>query len=423
MTVSPACLVKNGAGSFGTTANGVDVTAGATISIKLADTTDVSAWFLQPLGTDELSTAPVLTGVSSMTYQAVSPSTVVTFTYPNALGRALRFQSTTNGVGGPLQTTFTIYTRTTPNNRVGALGEQREGNTSFGWITLLNPILRSGASVLFYDDTQQTPTLGASSIQAAIDALKAGAGNALPPLSDVQFSVLMEDPGGTLVFERLTQDMILPGFSVSSFGKTAPSGGTVTYRRGDTVSGITASASYVGGPPNSASIANVFGGSTDGGDTDPGSWVITSPFATASLGGVIKRSGADLAADPTMTATLTAVKGVSRTGAFTIVWTRDVYWDVGVAGLSTSSDILALSNTVLSGTRNRTLTLSPSSQKVYYAYPKEYGTATFILSGFPAAFNAPSEVAVTNTNGVTSTYYLYESTNLLTGSSLPFVVT
>jgi hypothetical protein len=233
----------------------------------------------------------------------------------------------------------------------------------------------------------------------------------------------MEDPAGTPVFQRLNEDMILPGFSISNFAKAAPNGGQLTYRRGDTLTGISANATYVGGPPASASIANTFGGSSDVGDISPGSWTINAPFASGSLAGSLKRSGSDLGSDPTMQATLTATLGVVRTASFTLSFTRDVYWGVGAAGLSTEADIEGLSNTALSGTRNRTLTLSPSNEKVYYGYPKQYGLATFTLNGFPAAFNAPSEVMVTNVNGVTSTYYFYESTNLLTGTSLSFVVT
>jgi len=287
---------------------------------------------------------------------------------------------------------------------------------------LLNPIIRQGAGALFYDDTLQSPATGANTIQGALDALKVGS-NPLPALANTQYAFLMEDPAGTLIFQRATEDMILPGFSISAFSKSAPNGGTLTYRRGDTVMGITSNATYVGGPPTSANIANTFGGSSDVGDITPGSWVTNSPFASGSLGGSVKRSGSDLGPDPTMQSTITATKGVSRTASFTIVFTRDAYWGVGSAGFSSEADIEGLSNTVLSASKNRTLTLSPSNQKVYYAYPKQYGLATFTLNSFPAAFNAPSEVMVTNINGVTSTYYLYESSNLLTGSNLAFVVT
>ena len=65
--------------------------------------------------------------------------------------------------------------------------------------------------------------------------------------------------------------------------------------------------------------------------------------------------------------------------------------------------------------------MSPANQKVYYAYPAGLGPSTFTLNGFPAAFNAPTLVSML-VNGVTSTYNLYESVNLLTGTNLNFVV-
>lgn len=245
----------------------------------------------------------------------------------------------------------------------------------------------------------------------------------LPTPSGTQYAVLMEDPGGSLVFQQITAEMIVPAFAIASFAKTAPNGGTLLYRRGDTITGVTASASYTSGPPNSASIANTYGGSTDVGDVDPGVWTINAPFAAASLAGSILRNGSDLGADPTWTATLTAIKGTTKTATFTVQWTRDVYYGVGVAGINSEAAVEALAGTTLATGRSRTITVSPSNEKVYYAYPKSYGAATFTLNGFPAAFNAPTEISLTNVNGVTSTYYLYESTNLLTGSNLSFVVT
>jgi hypothetical protein len=206
-------------------------------------------------------------------------------------------------------------------------------------------------------------------------------------------------------------------FDIASFTKTAPNSGTLVYRRGDTLTGITAAATYVDGPPTIGSIANVISGSTNGGDIAPGSWTFSTPFATGSLAGSILRIGSDLGADPTLTATVTATKtGITKYASIAIVWTRDVYYGVAASGLTTEGDIESLANTILSGTRVRTLNLTPSTQKVYYAYPKAYGTATFILNSFPFDMLPVIEVSVTNINGVASTYYLYESTNLLTGS-------
>jgi hypothetical protein len=250
-----------------------------------------------------------------------------------------------------------------------------------------------------------------------------GGGPTIPPLSGVNNAFLAESPIGTLVWKPISAGVVVPLFDIASFSKTAPDGGTLLYRRGDTLTGITSSATYVSGPPTSASIANAFGGSTDGGDVNPGVWTITTPFATASLAGSVKRNGSDLGADPVMTVTLEATNEIVDTANFTIQWTRDVYYGVGVAGINTESGIEALAGTALATTRIRNITVSPSNQKVYYAYPKAYGTATFTLDNFPAGFNAPIEVSLTNINSVTSTYYVYESTNLLTGTAQTFVVT
>jgi len=240
--------------------------------------------------------------------------------------------------------------------------------------------------------------------------------------SGQQYSVLMEDPGGTPVFAQLHQEMVLPAFSIAAFAKTAPNAGTLLYRRGDTVTGITSAEVYISGPPVAAVIVDTFGGSVDGGDIDPGAWTTVAPFAVGSLAGSIKRNGSDYGADPTMTATLTAAGMTVQGASFTMQWTRDMWWGVGAAGFSTQVQIEGLAGTELSPTRApRAILVSPTNEKVYFAYPAALGFSTFTLSGFPAAFNAPSMVVMV-VNGVTSTYYLYESTNLLTGVNLNFLV-
>lgn len=223
----------------------------------------------------------------------------------------------------------------------------------------------------------------------------------------------------------INQDQISPGFSIASFTKTAPNPGTLLYRRGDTLSAIAVAAAYVSGPPISANIVNILTGAAGVSDVDPGAWVgPTGPnFDSASHAGSVKRNGTDLGAEPKWTIELTATGTAVDVENIVITWTRDVYYGVGAAGLTSEAQIKSLPSNTLSTTRTRNITVSPSNQKVYYAYPKAYGTATFMLNGFPAAFNAPFELAITNVNGLTFTYYVYESTNLLTGTSLVFVVT
>lgn len=145
MPLSPLCLVQDGISPFVPTTNGVDVSAGGAISIKLLDSSLVVDWFLQAIGTDELSTTPVLTSVNPMTHKVATPATVVTFTFPVGAGRAIGFKSTVTGTGGPLEVTFGLFSLTAFLTRVGFVTETREGDVSFGWATKLNPLIRNGS--------------------------------------------------------------------------------------------------------------------------------------------------------------------------------------------------------------------------------------------------------------------------------------
>jgi hypothetical protein len=144
MPLSPLCLVKDGAGPFVPTTGGVNLTPANTISVKLTDPSSVVNWYLEVIGTDELSTAPVLTNVNVLTHLVLSPVTTVTFTFPAATGSAVGFKSTVTGIGGPLITTFGTYSLTAFSTRVGFVTETREGDVDFGWATKVNPLIRAG---------------------------------------------------------------------------------------------------------------------------------------------------------------------------------------------------------------------------------------------------------------------------------------
>lgn len=395
MAASPIVQVKDGSGSWVSATGGVNVAPGNTISIRLLNTLDVSQWILRVFGVDEVTTtAPSLTGVDPLTNIVSTPSTVVTFTMPlgTGIGRAVLFRSTVNEGGAGLQATFGTYVLTSAGFRVGATGERFEGDPAFGWAVTVNAVIRA-----------------------------AGTGGGIPPLVGEQFAALYEDPVGALKFGRLTEDMILPGLGITTFSKTAPNTSQVVYRRGATVTGITASASYISGPPTSAAIVNTLGGSSDAGDIAPGVWTINGPdYITASMAGSVKRSGTDIGEDPTMIATLTAGGLNPQTKTLTLTWTSDVWFGVGAAGFNTQAQIKALGGTELSPLKGRTFVVSPTDQKVYYSAPQAYGLVTFTVNGLPAPFTH-SVVSLTNVNGVIRNYSLYESVNYLTGTNVTFV--
>ena len=82
MSGSPLCVVadNNPLGPFNPTTNGINVSPGDTVYIKLANSTGVTTWFLTTYGTDELSSTPTLTNVDPATGQVTSPTSVDSFT-------------------------------------------------------------------------------------------------------------------------------------------------------------------------------------------------------------------------------------------------------------------------------------------------------------------------------------------------------
>lgn len=139
--VSPLCEVKDGSGAYGSTAAGVDVTVGNTITIRLADS-NVDTWTIQCITTDELNVAATIQ--AGLTINSLNKT--ATFTAP-AAGAALRFRSVVNGgigadgvVSSSYSTTFCIYTLSN-GQRVVAADESTERG-SFGWLSSLNGMLR-----------------------------------------------------------------------------------------------------------------------------------------------------------------------------------------------------------------------------------------------------------------------------------------
>lgn len=63
--------------------------------------------------------------------------------------------------------------------------------------------------------------------------------------------------------------------------------------------------------------------------------------------------------------------------------------------------------------RGKTFNLNDntSGKYIWYAYPKRFGEASFVLGAFPGCFDEPYTISVTNGAGFMEDYYLYRSTN------------
>lgn len=94
-----------------------------------------------------------------------------------------------------------------------------------------------------------------------------------------------------------------------------------------------------------------------------------------------------------------------------------VYWGAAAAPSTVNSAfVLGLSDSALSSTKARTFTISNAGGNyIWYAVPKAMGSVTFKVGGFDGGFEPAQTISFTNASGHTENYYVYRSTNVLTG--------
>lgn len=149
---SPICTVDGYS-----TIDGVDVSAGSTVTIQLSDLAGVSSWSIKVIDSDDLqSPASINSGL------AVNNITrTCTFTAPStARGCALIFQSRVNNgkdLNGKNQssytTTFGVFVVGSSGLRLLARNQTTQGDADYGWITDVNAILARGGTTPAATDT------------------------------------------------------------------------------------------------------------------------------------------------------------------------------------------------------------------------------------------------------------------------------
>lgn len=234
-----------------------------------------------------------------------------------------------------------------------------------------------------------------------------GSGN-LPPVINQQYAVVLENPAGHPVFQRLTQDMILPGFSINSF-----TGGSVV-EVGVSIVNPAFAATY-SSTPTSANITN-----TDG-INSPHS--LSSPFTSGTIIGTFVHN-----VSTSITFTLNAFSGSINKSATSIInWFPRSFAGSGASGAvsataSGTSAILnggagTLSSAGLHSTDvGQTYSVSPSGNYVYLFLVGGSHIFKDTISNFPFVMNTPTSVSFVNQNGATIAMFLYQSQNSLTGT-------
>ena len=239
----------------------------------------------------------------------------------------------------------------------------------------------------------------------------------ISPTAPIQSATLVWDTSGPIYnIRQLTQDDILPGFSITSF----VCGACTTIEIGATVTNPSFTASY-SALPASANITNTMGINSP--------FALTTPFTSATVTGAFTQT-----TQTTATFTLTAIGTSTKTLSRTVTWNPRSFGGVGAASATssvTASGVTAvLSNGAILANAGLNSTnvgqvfggYNPSTQKIYILCIGGSHTFKDNVTGFSFAFNAPTAVTFLNVNGSTVTMYLYESTNLLTGTYSILVV-
>lgn len=108
-------------------------------------------------------------------------------------------------------------------------------------------------------------------------------------------------------------------------------------------------------------------------------------------------------------------KSFSKTISFAFRYGR--YWGVS-SSENLDGDGIASLNKELSTTRGKSFTVNANEgEYIYYCYPMSWGVGTFSVGGFTGGFELVNNISFTNSQGHTSTYYVYRSTNHSLGNT------
>lgn len=188
---------------------------------------------------------------------------------------------------------------------------------------------------------------------------------------------------------------VVPPFAIASF---APTGGnTLEVGASLATPGFAATYNF---PPEVVTL-------TDSEGTPPKD-VSATPGAFSS-NGTFSKAGNNQTVVFTLSATDLDTGGTASATAV-LAWRPRAYWGVGVTGGATEAFIEALASSGLLPSRATSFTVNPGiAEHIYFAYPDGYGAATFSVGGFPGGFVLNAIVPVTNSNGVTQNYRIYQS--------------
>lgn len=122
--------------------------------------------------------------------------------------------------------------------------------------------------------------------------------------------------------------------------------------------------------------------------------------------------------DTDYTLKVTLKNGGSVTRTVSVKFVNHIYWGVTSSGTMTKSVVKGLNYTDMTDKIERDITYTLNDEYAVYAYPKRLGNVSFEVSVAPGGFEAPVTVTVDNHSEYIEDYYVYRSTQKLTGEAI-----
>ena len=215
---------------------------------------------------------------------------------------------------------------------------------------------------------------------------------------------IVEGPPGTFTISisGLTQDMILPAYTVS----LSLTGGLLRDL-GQSVVSPAFTAAY-NRPPAAAVLTD-----TDG---NPPTDVIATPTSFSSPFSFIRNV---FGQSVTFSLTANEAGGPSKVATQAMTWTNRVFFGNAVTpGAYNEAFIEGLPNNPLTTVKGRVFTSTAgATERIYYVLRSAFGTPNFNVGGFDGGFHlAAAAVSVTNAFGIAENYDVWESDNVNLGT-------
>ena len=125
----------------------------------------------------------------------------------------------------------------------------------------------------------------------------------------------------------------------------------------------------------------------------------------------------------------TGLPGATVTNSTSIAFRHYMSWGIASTTTLDNSQIQNLHTNTAAGAgrefrtgKGKSVSISGNGQYIYFAYPANFGAASFIVNGSPNTAWISNTVTYTNSSGNTSQFLIYRSIDLMFGTSIPITL-